>query len=142
MTFTSAISSLRNGYAAKRPSWKGYISCKASIEDYFEQNPPKTVGSPTEGETADAQSAISGGWRILEFHLADGATVVPYVFDSDASNDIKMDGEAVSKDGSTLAPYTGYVPLTQFLLEAILESDWETVPVSSAEVVLAGTNEY
>lgn len=142
MTFNTAIASLRNGFATKRPSWKGYISCKATTDDYFAENPPAVPGSPTDEETAAANAAISGGWKLLEFHLADGTTVVPYILDSNPANDIKKNGSAVNKDGNTLTVYDGYVPLTQFLFDAILQSDWENIATADAEILMAGANEY
>ena len=142
MNFSTAIGSLRDGYAAKRPSWRGYIECVANATAYFTLNPPASVGNPTDEETAAAQTAISDGWKILKFHLADGETVVDYVFDSNASNDIKKDGSVVKKGGTSQTVYTGFIPLTQYLLDAILEQDWEVGLASDYATSATSSNEY
>lgn len=114
MTFRDAINQLQDGYAAKRPSWSGYIEREAGTD----------------------------GAHNLVLHYADGTTTVMYVFDSDGSNDIVKDGTEVKKGGAAAVPFVDYAPLTQFLLEQIIADDWEIDETSKYEAAMLGSNEF
>lgn len=117
MTIREALYRLTNGYAARRPSWKGYV---------------KRVDTVVDGVVTS---------YALTFVFADG-TETTYTMGTDSAADkVTKDGTTVKKGTSAATAYTHFVPITHFMLEAILASDWEIVLTENAATAAAGENE-
>ena len=139
MTFSSAIRSLRDGNATKRPSWLGYIKRVDLTEDNYTDE-FSTLLPGLSGTTLT--DAIAAGTHKLVYCYADGTTQATYLFDSSASNNVVKDNTTVKKGSSSATVFTDYAPLTQFLFEAILQDDWEIGNTADFEAVAAGENEF
>ena len=145
MTFSSAIRSLRDGNATKRPSWLGYIKRVDLTADNYEDEfsdllPGLTPGSG--GTQGSLEQAIAAGTYKLVFCYADGETEALYLFDASASNNVVKDGTAVKKGSATATVFEDFAPLTQFLFEAILQDDWEVGNTADYAAAASGSNEF
>ena len=120
MTFREAFLQLADGYAMKRPSWKGYIE---------------------RTDTLDANDQPTGVYQ-LRMHYADGTTTVLYAFDNDDTNNVVKSGTSVMKGSSAAQLFVDYAPITHFLFDALVADDFEVNLATTYAAVVAGSGEF
>lgn len=143
MEFSAAIrqmiryadSTTTTEYAVKRPSWKGYIYCSKITHQDTSTDPATTV--------EDGYNYIfkyANGYEVT-FPMTDALTTDDILFKAGSS---ETDVPTITKaDGSAATVFKDYVPLTTFLLNAIVNGDdWECGDKAAYEQIMSSTNEF